>query len=71
MNQLSVSDVDNQILQDADAYLRKHKIMELFEDLTTLLCYKQPENVEPFLVDMLKQRKELGTRSIVYSDTEL
>ena len=41
------------------------------QDLTTILSYKQPENMEAFLVDILKQRKLNGNRSIVYSDTEL
>ena len=36
-----------------------------------MLSYKQPENMEGFLIDVLKQRKLNGNRSIVYSDTEL
>jgi hypothetical protein len=39
--------------------------------LTTIICYKQPENIEQFLVDLLKQRKEQGSRSIVYNEAEL
>ena len=39
--------------------------------MTTILAYKQPENLESFLVDILKQRKVNGNRNIVYSDTEL
>ena len=42
-NPLQIPDVDNEVLQEADQYLRKHKILELFEDLTTILAYKQPE----------------------------
>ena len=30
-NPLVISDVDNELLRDADDYLRKHKILELFE----------------------------------------
>ena len=30
-NPLMVQDVDNELLRDADEYLRKHKILELFE----------------------------------------
>lgn len=26
-----IADVDNELLRDADEYLRKHKILELFE----------------------------------------
>ena len=39
-NPLAISDVDNEVLREADEYLRKHKILELFEDLTTILAYK-------------------------------
>ena len=45
--------------------------MVIAQDITTILSYKQPENVEQFVVDILKQRKEQGTRSIVYSEAEL
>lgn len=71
MNPLALQDVDNEMLRDADDYLRKHKILELFEDLTTLLAYKQPDNIEQFITDQVKIRKENGTRSIVYTDQEL
>ena len=70
-NPIAISDVDNEVMREADEYLRRHKILELFEDLTTILAYKQPDNLEGFLVDVLKQRKLNGNRSIVYSDTEL
>jgi len=36
-NPLMISDVDNELLRDADDYLRKHKILELFEVPTLLL----------------------------------
>ena len=31
MNPLALQDVDNEMLRDSDEYLRKHKIIELFE----------------------------------------
>ena len=31
MNSLGINDVDNEVLNDADQYLRQHKILELFE----------------------------------------
>jgi hypothetical protein len=37
-NPLALHDVDNEMLKDADDYLRKHKILELFE--VKLLNYK-------------------------------
>lgn len=39
--------------------------------MTTLLAYKQPDNVEQFLIEQVKLRKENGSRSIVYTDQEL
>lgn len=30
-NPLMVQDVDNELLRDADEYLRKHKVLDLFE----------------------------------------
>ena len=70
-NALQIQDRDNELLREADEYLRKHKILELFEDMTTIICYKQPDNIEQFLVDLLKQRKDQGSRSIVYNEAEL
>lgn len=35
------------------------------------MAYKQPENVEAFLVEQVKNRKDNGSRSIVYTDQEL
>lgn len=30
-NPVAISDVDNEVLRESDEYLRKHKILELFE----------------------------------------
>jgi len=35
------------------------------------LCYKQPDNVEAFLIEQIKERKAQGSRSIIYTDIEL
>ena len=41
-NPAALHDIDNELLRDADEYLRKHKIMELFEvtlkSFSTLSC---------------------------------
>ena len=63
--------LDNELVADADAYVRKHKISELFEDLLTMVLHKRPEEVEQFMIESLKQRKEHGPRSTVYSEAEL
>lgn len=44
----------------AEEYLRKHHIMELFEDLCTAVAYKKPEHLEEFLVEQLELRKKKG-----------
>jgi hypothetical protein len=33
----------NQLVETADEYLRRNRIMELFEDLSTSACFKMPE----------------------------
>merc|ERR1712060_40922 len=71
MNQLGIHGVDNEVLNDADQYLRDHKILELFEDLTTLLAFKQPENMDQFLCQQIEARIKHGSRSIVYTEAEM
>lgn len=52
MNPLALQDVDNEMLRDADEYLRKHKILELFEVGTAFTfssaltpgCYVGPDD---------------------------
>ena len=38
MNPLALQDVDNEMLRDADEYLRKHKVLELFEVSYFIVC---------------------------------
>ena len=44
----------------AEEYLRKHHIVELFEDLCTAIAYKKPDSVEGFLIEQLELRKKKG-----------
>ena len=41
------------------------------QDLTTLLAYKQPDNMEQFLVQQIESRMKNGSRSIVYTEAEM
>ena len=41
---------DNALKKSADEYLRKHRIIELMEDLCSDLCYEQPQNINEFLI---------------------
>ena len=45
--------------------------MELFEDLTTLISYKQPDNLEGFLCHQIEARIKKGARTIVYTEAEM
>lgn len=55
----------------AEEYLRKHRIMELFEDLATAIAYKKPENLEEFLIEQLELRKKYGIHIPVFTAEEI
>lgn len=38
-------EAENALKNQADEYLRKHRIIELMEDLCSDLCYEQPHNI--------------------------
>lgn len=40
--------------EKANAYMEKHRITELFEELGTSLLYHRPEDLRKFLVEQLK-----------------
>lgn len=56
--------VDNALKQSADEYLRKHRIIELMEDLCSDLCYEQPQNINEFLIERLKNKQKQGTLAL-------
>ncbi|XP_041854083.1 EF-hand calcium-binding domain-containing protein 10 [Melanotaenia boesemani] len=43
--------------KDAADYLKKHKIIELMDNLTSMLLFHRPENPREFLVEELKKLK--------------
>ncbi|KAM9377277.1 EF-hand calcium-binding domain-containing protein 10 [Pholidichthys leucotaenia] len=43
--------------KDAAEYLKKHKIMELVDNLTSMLFFYRPENPRQFLIEQLEQLK--------------
>lgn len=51
---------DNALKKSADEYLRKHRIIELMEDLCSDLCYEQPQNINEFLIERLKLKQKQG-----------
>lgn len=51
---------NNPLKNQAEEYLRKHRIIELFEDLCSDLSYEQPQNINEFLIERLKLKQKQG-----------
>lgn len=51
----------NSLKESAEHYLRKHRIIELMEDLCSDLCFEQPQNINEFLIERLKLKQKQGT----------
>lgn len=62
--------VDNELLREADDYIRKNRLVELFEDLATAVAYRQPENLEEFLAERLKLQKDQGLKGGIFTEEE-
>ena len=45
---------DNNLVNEADDYIKKNRLVELFEDLATAVAYRQPENLKEFLIERLE-----------------
>jgi hypothetical protein len=50
----------NSLKESAEHYLRKHRIIELMEDLCSDLCFEQPQNINEFLIERLKLKQKQG-----------
>ena len=61
----------NALKEEADSYLRKHRIFELMEDLCSDLCYQQPENINDFLIERLRHKQKQGFKTGVFSKEEI
>lgn len=58
--------------EKAEEYLRTHKIKELFEDLCSTVLYKQPENVEQFLIEELQTRMKMESVTLpIFTEEEV
>ena len=62
--------VDNDLVKESDEYIRTHKLVELFEDLCTAVAYRQPENLEEFLIERLKLHKDQGLKGGIFTEEE-
>lgn len=65
------SQVDNKLLHQADDYIKKHRLIELFEDLATALAYRRPDNMEDFLIEQLLNKKSQGLNSGIFTEQEV
>eukprot|EP00395_MALV-II_sp_L67-2_P000022 gene22-73_t len=59
-------------IQEAEEYLKKHRIHELFNDMCASLCFQKPTNVKDFLVSELKKREANPEKaSMLFEDSEI
>jgi Ca2+-binding EF-hand superfamily protein len=61
---------DNNLVNEADDYIKKNRLVELFEDLATAVAYRQPENLKEFLIERLENKKEQGLRGGIFTEEE-
>lgn len=66
-----MSQIDNSLLSEADDYIRKNRLIELFEDLATALAYRRPDNIEEFLIEQLENKKSQGLSSGIFTEQEV
>ncbi len=62
--------VDNDLIKESDEYIRKNRLVELFEDLASAVAYRQPEKLEEFLIQRLELKKEQGLKSGIFTEDE-
>ena len=64
--------MSEQLVQQNEDYLSKHRVFEVFEDLLTTVSYKRPENIREFLIKELETRKEKKTILIpIFNEKEV
>ena len=62
--------VDNNLIKEADDYIKNNRLVELFEDLASAVAYRQPDNLEKFLIERLELKKEQGLESGIFTEEE-
>ena len=62
--------VDNNLVKEADEYIRKNRLVELFEDLCTAVAYRKPEKLEDFLIERLELYKQQGLKGGIFTEEE-
>ena len=61
---------DNNLVNEANEYIKKNRLVELFEDLATAVAYRQPENLKEFLIERLENQKNQGLRGGIFTEEE-
>ena len=62
--------VDNNLIKEVDDYIKNNRLVELFEDLASAVAYRQPDNLEKFLIERLELKKEQGLESGIFTEEE-
>ena len=64
--------VDNNLVKEADDYIKKHRLLEIFEDLATAVAYNKPKNEDlcNFLIQRLELMKTQGLRGGIFTEEE-
>ena len=62
--------IDNNLIKEADDYIKNNRLVELFEDLASAVAYRQPDNLEKFLIERLELKKEQGLESGIFTEEE-
>jgi len=61
----------NEEMAKADEYLKKHRIMELMNDLCASVCFHKPADVRGFLLQELHVRDQEGSEASFFEDSEI
>mmetsp|Transcript_35893 Transcript_35893/g.78610 ORF Transcript_35893/g.78610 Transcript_35893/m.78610 type:complete len:125 (-) Transcript_35893:201-575(-) len=61
----------NAEMQKAEDYLKKHRIMELMNDLCASLSFHKPKDVRSFLIKELERRELEGAEASFFEDREI
>ena len=71
----SMAATDNPKRQMAEAYVQKHRIPELFQNMTAALVHTQPENAKKFMIKYLetlrKFRDEKGDYEAMFVEANI
>eukprot|EP00930_Biecheleria_cincta_P008825 TRINITY_DN110407_c0_g1_i1.p1 TRINITY_DN110407_c0_g1~~TRINITY_DN110407_c0_g1_i1.p1 ORF type:complete len:147 (-),score=29.33 TRINITY_DN110407_c0_g1_i1:173-571(-) len=65
------AEAGNEELRKADEYLKKHRILELFNDLCSSVCFHKPDDVRGFLIQELQLREREGAEAGNFENAEI